>query len=290
MEFKSLTSTYTLSNGNLIPCIGFGTWQSADGEEAYNAVMTALECGYRHIDTAAAYENEESVGKAINDFLRKTGINRSELFITTKLWNDNHGYESTKKAIDESLNKLGLDYVDLYLIHWPNPIKFRDCWAQKNAESWKAMEEAYSEGKLKAIGISNFYERHIEELIKTAKVIPMVNQIKICPGQSQQDISEYCRKMGMIVEGYSPLGTGGIFSSDVMKELAKKYNRSIAQICIRWSLQEGYLPLPKSVTEERIIENSKIFDFEIEESDCKKISGLTGLDIKQARNPDEAPF
>ena len=290
MEFNSLTSTYTLANGNEIPCIGFGTWQSADGDEAYTAVLSALKNGYRHIDTAAAYGNEESVGRAINDFLAQSGTKREELFITTKLWNDDHGYDSTKKAIELSLKKLNLEYLDLYLIHWPNPLKFRDSWEQKNAESWRAMEEAYGAGKLKAIGVSNFCERHLEALAKTSKIAPMVNQIKICPGQPQRELCEYSRNHGMVVEGYSPLGTGGIFSSKEMQELSKKYGRSIAQICVRWSLEEGCLPLPKSVHEERIIENAKVFDFELEKSDCDLIAGLTGLEIKQNRNPDEAPF
>lgn len=290
MEFTSLTSTFTLSNGNKIPCIGFGTWQSASGEEAYNAVLSALRNGYRHIDTAAAYENEESVGAAINDFLAESGVKRSDLFVTTKLWNDDHGYESTKKAIQNSLKKLNLDYLDLYLIHWPNPLKFRDCWKQKNAESWRAMEEAYEAGTLKAIGVSNFCEQHLEALYKTAKIAPQVNQIKICPGQPQRELAEYSRAHGMVVEGYSPLGTGGIFSSEEMKKLAQKYNRTIAQICIRWSLQEGSLPLPKSVHEARIIENARVFDFELEAADCEKIASLTGLEIRANRNPDEAPF
>lgn len=290
MTFTSLTSAYTLPNGNEIPCIGFGTWQSEDGDEAYNAVLSALRNGYRHIDTAKAYGNEESVGKAINDFLRESGVKREELFITTKLWNDDHGYDSTKKAIELSLKSLNLTYLDLYLIHWPNPLKFRGCWEQKNAESWRAMEESYEAGLLKAIGVSNFCERHIEALEKTAKIAPMVNQIKICPGQAQRELAAYCRNKNILVEGYSPLGTGGIFSSGEIQKLSQKYNRSIAQICIRWSLQEGCLPLPKSVREERIIENSKVFDFELEKADCDLIANLTDLEIKTARNPDEAPF
>ncbi len=290
MIFKSLADSYTLSNKVKIPCIGFGTWQSEEGDEAYNAVLSALKAGYCHIDTAAAYGNEESVGKAINFYLKNSGFKRSDLFVTTKLWNADHGYESTKAAIDASLKKLNLDYLDLYLIHWPNPLKFRDCWAEKNAESWRAMEEAYKAGKLRSIGVSNFCERHLDELLKTAKVKPMVNQIKLCPGQSQDDLVAYSKKLGMVVEGYSPLGTGGIFSNAFMQELAKKYNRSIAQICIRWSLQQGYLPLPKSVTASRIAENAKVFDFELDEADCKKIAKLEGTEIIPARNPDEAPF
>lgn len=290
MEFNSLTSTYTLANGNKIPCVGFGTWQSEDGDEAYNAVLSALKNGYRHIDTATAYENEESVGRAINDFLRESGLDRSELFITTKLWNADHGYEATKKAIDLSLKKMNLDYLDLYLIHWPNPLKFRDCWEEANAGSWKAMEEAYDEGKIRALGLSNFRQHHIEALEKTAKIKPMVNQLMVCPGQRQRELCEFSRKRGMIIEGYSPMGTGKIFSSEKMQALSKKYKRTIAQICIRWSLQEGAIPLPKSVHEERIIENAKVFDFELEKSDCDLIADLTDLEIRQNRNPDEAPF
>ena len=289
-DFKSLESTFTLSNGNKIPCIGFGTWQSAAGDEAYSAVLAALNAGYRHIDTAAAYGNEESVGRAINDFLKSSSVRREELFITTKLWNDDHGYESAQKAIDLSLQKLHLDYLDLYLIHWPNPLKFRDCWAKMNELSWRAMEEAYKDGKLRAIGLSNFCERHVVELLKTAEIKPMVNQIKICPGQSQKELADYSRSLGMVVEGYSPMGTGGIFKSDEMKKIAEKYNRTIAQICVRWSLQQGNIPLPKSVHADRIEENARVFDFALEESDIKKIADMQNLEIKQNRNPDEAPF
>lgn len=282
-------STYELSNGVKIPVLGFGTWQSADGDEAYNAVLTALRAGYRHIDTAAAYENEESVGKAINDFMKESGVSRKDLFVTTKLWNGDHGRTLTEKAIDESLSKLGLDYLDLYLIHWPNPLKFRDCWAEKNAESWKEMEDAVKDGKIRAIGLSNFWEHHIEALLKTASIKPVVNQIKICPGQSQRKLVEYSKKLGMVVEGYSPLGTGAIFANEFMKSLSEKYKRSIAQICIRWSIQSGCVPLPKSVTESRIKENLNVFDFELDAEDIEKIANLK-CDIKLARNPDEAPF
>jgi len=282
-------STYELSNGVKIPVLGFGTWQSADGDEAYNAVLTALRAGYRHIDTAAAYENEESVGKAINDFMKESGVSRKDLFVTTKLWNGDHGRTLTEKAIDESLSKLGLDYLDLYLIHWPNPLKFRDCWEEKNAESWKEMEDAVKDGKIRAIGLSNFWEHHIEALLKTASIKPVVNQIKICPGQSQRKLVEYSKKLGMVVEGYSPLGTGAIFANEFMKSLSEKYKRSIAQICIRWSIQSGCVPLPKSVTESRIKENLNVFDFELDAEDIEKIANLK-CDIKLARNPDEAPF
>lgn len=288
--FSSLKSTYELSNGTKIPCVGFGTWQSPDGEEAYNAVLSALRAGYRHIDTATAYGNEKSVGKAIRDYLEESGTKREEIFVTTKLWNGDHGYENTKRAITSSLESLGLDFVDLYLIHWPNPLKFRSCWQQANAGSWKAMEEAYKEGKLKAIGISNFCERHIDELLKTAEIVPMANQIKICPGIAQKNLADYSRSLGMIVEGYSPFGTGGVFKNEEMKILAQKYGKTVAQICVRWSLQQNVVPLPKSVSKERIEENAKIFDFELSAEDCELISNLKNLEIRPVRNPDEAEF
>lgn len=292
MEQDSLKSTYTLADGNRIPCVGFGTWQTPDGDVAYKSVLAALRNGYRHIDTATAYGNEESVGKAINDFLKEGSVKRSELFITTKLHNQDHGYDLTKAAIEKSLNMLGLDYLDLYLIHWPNPIKFRDCWAEANAGSWKAMEEAREEGKIRSLGLSNFMERHHEKLMETAKVAPVVDQIKICPGIAQTSLISYCKAHGMLVEGYSPLGTGGIFKSTLMQELSAKYGRPISQICVRWSMQQGAIPLPKSVNEDRIIENSKVFDFELSEDDCKAISEIDyeALGITPQRNPDENKF
>lgn len=291
-KISSLKSTFTLPNGTKIPCVGFGTWQSAEGNEAYDAVLAALRQGYRHIDTAAAYGNEKSVGKAVASFLKESGtaVSRRDIFITTKLWNEDHGYENTKRAIQTSLEKLGLDYVDLYLIHWPNPLKFRSCWQEANAGSWKAMEEAYNEGKLKAIGVSNFCVRHITELLKTANIKPMVNQIKICPGQPQSELVSFCHNMGMTVEGYSPFGTGGVFKSAEMQSIAQKYEKTVAQICVRWSLQQNVIPLPKSINEQRIKENSQIFDFELSKEDCDLISNLKNLEIKPARNPDEAEF
>lgn len=292
MELTSLSSTYTLANGTKIPCIGFGTWQTPDGDVAYESVLAALRAGYKHIDTATAYGNEESVGRAINDILKEGKVKREELFITTKLHNKDHGYEATKAAIEKSLELLGLDYLDLYLIHWPNPLKFRECWQEANAGSWKAMEEAYADGRLKAIGLSNFFERHIEALMETAKVAPMVNQIKICPGIPQPELIEYCKERNILVEGYSPLGTGGTFKSTVLKAMSEKYGRPISQLCIRWSMQKGVIPLPKSVTESRIIENSKVFDFELSDDDCKTIAALDSaeLGITPLRDPDVTNF
>ncbi len=276
--------TYRLSNGVNIPCIGFGTWQTPNGEVAVEAVKAAIRAGYTHIDTAQGYGNEESVGRAI----RESGVKREELFITTKLVNDYHSYDLVMTSFAESLKKLGLDYVDLFLIHWPNPLKYRDRWEEANAESWKAMEELYEAGKIRAIGISNFRKHHIDALLKTAKVRPVVNQIRLCPGETQDELVAYSRSQGMILEAYSPLGTGKIFEVPEMKRLAEKYKRSIAQVCIRWSLQQGYLPLPKSVTASRIEENIRVFDFELDEEDVKLISGLKGC-VGLSGDPDNMP-
>lgn len=281
----SLTDTYTLYNGVKIPQVGFGTWQSADGDEAYKAVKWALEAGYRHIDTAAAYGNEESVGKAIKD----SGIPREELFITTKLWNEDHGYEATKEAFGKSLEKLGLDYVDLYLIHWANPVKFRDNWKEANAGSWKAFEEFYENGTAKAIGVSNFRPKHLDALLETAKVKPMVNQMFINPSDMQPGVVEYNNDHDILTEAYSPLGTGAIFKIPELKDIADKYGKSPAQVVLRWSLQHGFLPLPKSVHEEYIKANTEIFDFELSEEDVKTIDGFHGK-AGLATDPDTTNF
>ena len=276
---------YKLANGVEIPCIGFGMWQTPDDETGVNAVKSAIRAGYTHIDTAQAYRNEESVGKAI----RLSGVPRGDLFITTKLWNTNHSYDLTRSSFEESMNKLGLDYLDLFLIHWPNPIAFRDHWQEANAESWKAMEELVEAGRIRAIGISNFFPRHMDALLKTAKIVPHVNQIHLCPGDTQEEVVGYCREQQMVVEAYSPLGTGRIFDVPEMQTLALKYGRSIAQICIRWSLQMGFLPLPKSVTPSRIRENLQVFDFELSDEDVKLIADLKGC-VGFANDPDTRPF
>ncbi|GAK47310.1 aldo/keto reductase [Secundilactobacillus oryzae JCM 18671] len=281
----SLTDTYTLNNGVKIPVIGFGTWQTPSGDIAYEAVSEALAAGYRHIDTADAYGNEESVGRAIKD----SGIDRSDIFVTTKLWNVNHGYEKTKQAIKDSLNRLGLGYLDLFLIHWPNPLAFRDNWQEANAGSWKAMEEAYEAGKLRAIGVSNFREHHLDALLQTANVNPMVNQIFLNPSDLQEGLTAYNKAHDILSEAYSPLGTGKIFGILDLQTIVAKYNKSVAQLVLRWQLQHGFLPLPKSVHAAYIKANTEIFDFEIDEADMKQIDahhGVAGL----ATDPDKAAF
>ena len=282
---KALTDCYTLANGVKIPCIGFGTWQTPNGEVAVSSVLSALDAGYRHIDTAQGYGNEESVGIAV----KQSGIDRKELFLTSKLTNSEHGYEKTLAAFETTLEKLGTDYLDLFLIHWPNPIAFRDHWQEANAGTWKAFEELYRSKRIRAIGISNFRPRHMEELSRTAEIAPMVNQIRLCPGDTQDEVVEYCRTHNILLEAYSPLGVGKIFEVPEMKALAEKYQKSIAQICIRWSLQRGYLPLPKSVTPSRIRENTQVFDFELDSSDVQLIADLKGC-VGYSSDPDTTTF
>jgi diketogulonate reductase-like aldo/keto reductase len=282
---KSLTDCYELNNGVTIPCIGFGTWQTPNGEVAVTAVKEALSLGYRHIDTAAGYENEESVGIAV----KQSGIAREMIFITSKLHNNAHGYEETMAAFEQTMKNLDMDYLDLYLIHWPNPIKNRNNWQEANAGTWKAFEELYVAGRIRSIGISNFLPHHIDELMKTATIMPMVNQIRLCPGDTQDEVVAYCKAHKILVEAYSPLGTGLIFEVPQMQVLAQKYGKSIAQICIRWSLQMGFLPLPKSVTESRIKDNADIFNFELSSQDVQIISDLKGC-CGYSKDPDIITF
>ena len=282
---KLMTDCYKLSNGVEIPCIGFGTWQALNGEVAVSSVLSAIKSGYRHIDTAQGYGNEESVGIAV----KKSGVARNELFITSKLRNSEHGYEKTMAAFEGTMKKLDMDYLDLFLIHWPNPLAFRNNWQESNVGTWQAFEELYNSGRIRAIGISNFRQHHFNELMKTAAIAPMVNQIRLCPGDTQDEVVEYSRSQNMLLEAYSPLGNGKIFEVPEMKVLSKKYNKSIAQICIRWSLQRGYLPLPKSVTPERIKENTEVFDFELETTDVQLIADLKGC-VGYSFDPDNLTF
>lgn len=278
---NSLTSTYKLSNGIEIPVVGFGTWQTPDGEVAVQSVKEALHAGYRHIDTAQGYGNEESVGRAISE----SGIPREDIFVTSKLGNGQHSYDLVMQSFEESLKKLQTDYLDLFLIHWPNPLGFRENWEQANADTWRAFEELYESGKIKAIGVSNFLPHHLETLSKTAKIMPMVNQIFLAPGELQESVVSYAHEHHMLLEAYSPLGTGKIFDVPEMKQLAETHKKSIAQVAIRWSLQHGFLPLPKSVTPSRIKENTQVFDFELSESEMATIDALDGV-VGKAINPD----
>lgn len=281
----TINATYKLTNGKEIPAIGFGTWQAADGDEARNAVLDALKAGYRHIDTAAIYGNEEAVGVAIV----QSGIAREDLFITTKLWNDVHTYEAAKVALATSLKKLGLDYVDLYLIHWPNPVSIRHNWEERNREVWRYMEEALEAGLVRSIGISNFHERHIDSLLETAKVVPHVNQIHLSPSEMQPAVVAANDKHQILTQAYSPLGTGSILDVPKLVAIADKYGKTTAQVAIRWSLEKGYNPLPKSVTTSRIIGNIDVFDFALTDEDISTIDGLAGTG-NTASNPDTQGF
>lgn len=281
---NSITDTFKIYNGAEIPCMGLGTWQSKD-DTATAAVLSALALGYRLIDTAAAYGNEKGVGAGI----RQSGLKREEIFVTSKLRNADHGYKATLDAFDLTMEKLGLEYLDLYLIHWPNPVQFRTHWEAATAGTWAAFEELYKKGKIKAIGVSNFMPHHIDTLMKTAKIKPMVNQLKLCPSVTQPEAVEYCRKNGIVVEAYSPFGTGGIFKVEEMQRLADKYGKTIGQICLRWCLQKGFVSLPKSANPMRIKENTEIFDFELTDKDIDLISNLKGF-VTDIPRPDEILF
>ena len=212
-------------------------------------------------------------------------INNEFIFLTSKLWGDDYGYKTTGQAFQKSIDKLQTTYLDLYLMHWPNPLKHRNNWERVNAGTWKAIEELYDEGKIKAIGVSNFMIHHLEELFKTTRIIPMVNQIKLCPGDVKSELADYCRQHGILLEAYSPLGTGKVFNVPEIKALAKKYDRTVGQVCLRWSLERGYLPLPKSVTPKYIEENTNLFDFTLSPEDVEIIAGLTDCCGKPS-NPD----
>lgn len=282
---KSLQDNYTLHNGIGIPVVGFGTWQAQNGPATVMAVKEALKAGYRHIDTAAAYGNEESVGLAV----KESGLNRRDIFLTSKLQNSDHGYRETLDAFEKTMQRLDMDVLDLYLIHWPNPIKFRDRWQEANAGTWRAFEELYQAGRIRSIGVSNFMPHHLDALLETAKIVPMVNQIRLCPGETQDAAAAYCVKKNILLEAYSPLGTGRIFDVPELKALAAKYGKTVAQVSLRWSLQSGYLPLPKSMTPARIWENADIFDFELSAGDMAKIAGLKDC-CGASADPDKIMF
>ncbi|MDN6193978.1 MAG: aldo/keto reductase [Alkalibacterium sp.] len=277
----SLTDTYTLSNDTKIPALGYGTWQVTNPEEAIQGVVDAVNEGYRHIDTAQMYKNEEYIGQGI----KKCGVPRNELFVTSKLNNTNHGYDKARQTILESLEKLDLDYLDLFLIHWP-VVKDTDLdWQQDNIDTWRALEDLYDEGKLKAIGVSNFAVPHLKNIVENCRIKPMVNQIRLHPGVLQKDTVEMSHNENMIVEAWSPLSPLKHMKEDAkVQTMCTEYGKSIAQILLRWSLQHGYVTLTKSVHEERIKENADIFDFELSTEDMKYLDGLEFEDLDK---PDD---
>jgi diketogulonate reductase-like aldo/keto reductase len=264
-----------LNNGIKIPQIGLGVWQAEDGDEVEEAVMTALDCGYRLIDTAAIYRNEKGVGSAI----ARTNVPRQDIFLTTKVWNGDQGYDNTLKAFEESIHKLGVDYVDLYLIHWPMPA------AGLYIETWRALEKLSTDGRARAIGVCNFKPHHLEKLLQAGTIPPVINQIELHPRFQQLETRLFCKKNNIAVESWSPIGgrKGGmpegaagtrLLDEPRLKEIAEKYNKTSAQIILRWHIQNGLIVIPKSVHPERIRENIDIFDFELDVEDMSRIEGL----------------
>jgi len=270
-----ISGTFELYNGVRMPYLGLGVWQSEDGPEVEQAVAWALKAGYRHIDTASIYQNEGGVGRAI----RSSGIDREEVFLVSKVWNSDQGYETTMQAFEKSLERLDTPYLDLYLVHWPVAGKFR--------ETWRALEDLYRAERVRAIGVSNFLRHHLEDLKASATMLPMVNQMEFHPYLVQQDLVDYCREYGIQYEAWSPLMQGKIFQEERLSELAEKYGKTIAQIALRWDLQKGVVTIPKSSKKERIYSNAAIFDFEISAEDMARIDQL---DRSQRFGPDPDTF
>lgn len=258
-----------LNDQNQIPIIGFGTYKATQ-KEGIESVRNALSKGYRLIDTAAIYGNESEVGQGI----KASGLDRAEIFVTTKLWREHLGYASAKKEFGNSLSKLGLDYLDLYLIHWPANARNYDNWQKTNAETWRAMEELQAEGKIRSIGVSNFWQEHLEALFQTARVIPAVNQIEFHPGYWQPEVTAFCQKHTITVESWSPLARGKVFGNEVLRSIAGKHRKSVSQICLRWVIQHDVIVIPKSTTPERIEENINLFDFELSDEEMDQINAL----------------
>ncbi len=282
---NKVSDSFILSNGVSIPCVGFGTWQIPDGDPVFSAVSSALETGYVHIDTAAAYGNEAGVGEAV----RRYPGGRENVFVTSKLWNDVRGYRETLDAFDRTMERLGFSYLDLFLIHWPAPYRFRDRYQELNRETWRAFEELYRSGKVRAIGVSNFLRHHLEELMETAEIAPMVDQIEFHPGWMQTETVSFCQQNGIQVEAWSPLGSGKLLQEPKLHSIAEKYGKSPAQLCLRWILQKGILPLPKSVTKERILQNTQLFDFCISSEDVQIMDSLSCVG-RTGSDPDNAKF
>ena len=278
-----LTDTYKLANGVEIPCLGYGTWQSP-GPEACAGVKAALQAGYRHIDTAAAYGNEADVGEGI----KASGISRNEIFVTTKHWIMNRGYTKTIAAVEDSLKALGTDYIDLYLVHWPCVEKSNPNWKEINAATWRAFEKMYKDGKIRALGVSNYLPEQILALEETAEIKPCVNQIEFHPGYHQPALVKWSQDHGMLVEGWSPLGCGAVLKDGTIAKIAAKHGKSPAQVCIRFAIQNGVLPMPKSVHADRIIDNAKVFDFELDDNDMIALATLPPMGYS-TYHPTEAP-
>jgi len=282
--FTKATDTFKLSNGVEIPCIGFGTWQITDGDIASASVKSALLAGYRHIDTASAYGNEENVGEAI----KASGVPRQEIFLTTKHWIMDRGYAKTIAAVESSLRKLGTDYLDLYLVHWPCVEKSHPNWKAINEATWRGIEKMYKDGKIRAIGLSNYLPEQILALEETAEIKPMVNQIEFHPGYYQPELVRWSQAHGMVVEAWSPLGSGAVLKSPTLEKIAAKHGKSTAQICVRFALQSNVLPMPKSTHVERIAANAEVFDFTLSDDEMTAIMTMPPLGYS-TYHPTEAP-
>jgi len=274
-SITDIKGTFTLHNGVKMPYFGLGVYLSEDGKEVINAIKWALEAGYRHIDTAAIYNNEEGVGVGI----KESNVPREDIVVVSKVWNSDQGYDNTLRAFDKSLNRLGLEYLDLYLAHWPVVGKYKD--------TWKAMEYLYKQKRVRAIGVSNFMQHHLEDLLGTANIVPMVNQMEFHPYLVQQSLLDFCSDKNIQYEAWSPMMQGKIFGIDTFKEIANKYNKTIAQIVLRWDLQKGVITIPKSSKRERILANADIFDFELTPED---MANLDSLDRGQRYGPDPNNF
>lgn len=270
-----MVPTKILHNGITIPQIGLGVYKVSEAD-VYDAVTSALKVGYRHIDTASYYQNEQGVGRAIKD----SELNREDIFVTTKVWNDEQGYDNTLKAFNRSLEKLGMDYVDLYLVHWPIRGLF--------AETYRALEHLYKEGLVKAIGVSNFLEHHLTELFETAEIKPVINQIELHPKLVQKSTVDFCRQHDIVIESWAPLGRANYLNDDRLKKIAQHYEKSTAQILLRWHIEQGFVAIPKSTNPERQKENLSIFDFELTQEEMKMINEL-GIDeeLRIGSHPDD---
>ena len=281
---ENLSSTRTLANGVKIPCIGYGTWQTPGGDVARDSVKKALELGYRHVDTATVYGNEASVGEGI----RLSGVKREDVFLTTKQWTNERGFENTVAAAERALKTLGVDYLDLYLVHWPAVEKLSPDWAAINAETWRGFEKLYKDGKVRAIGVSNFMPAQLAALKERVEVQPMVDQVEFHPGYIQRNVLDYCRENGIVVEAWSPLGSGRLLADPLVNEIGAAHGKSAAQTCVRYALQHGIVPLPKSVTPERIAANADVFDFALTDAEMAALDAMpeTGY---SGYHPDDAP-
>ncbi|WP_379138885.1 aldo/keto reductase [Paenibacillus sp. sgz500958] len=281
MTAQHSQDTTTLHNGVKMPWLGLGVFKVEEGDELVRAVKSAIRHGYRSVDTAAVYGNERGVGQGIREALAENSLSRENLFVTSKVWNADLGYESTLAAYEDSLAKLGLDYLDLYLIHWPVKGKYK--------EAWRALETLYTEGRVKAIGVSNFQIHHLQDILEDAAIKPMVNQVELHPYLSQQELYTFCQEQGIQLEAWSPLMQGELLEHPLLKEIAATYNKSVAQIILRWDLQRGIVTIPKSTKEERIVSNAALFDFRLSDTDMARIDGLN-RNRRVGPDPDNFDF